>query len=98
MIKIYGAKNASVEIQPNVTYVSRMCYIRVAALNLTIRSLLAALHVHTIEIPCRAFPERIGLRILSLESVDYFGTTDHVRIEDRGIRNRGSVKKNLKIK
>ena len=71
------------------------------------RTLLAALHVHRIEIPYRAFPERVGPRILSLESVDYFGTTDHnfkvywksgSRIEDRGIRNRGSVKKNLKMK
>ena len=25
----------------------------------------------------RAFPERVGPRILWLESVDYFGTTDH---------------------
>ena len=38
---------------------------------------LGALHVHRIEIPYRAFPERVGPRILSLESVDYFGTTDH---------------------
>ena len=65
--------------------------------------------------PYQAFPERVGPRILSLESVDYFGTTDHfssrkkentdnhnqqnfkvywkIRSEDRG-----SVKKNLKIK
>ena len=86
-----------------------------------LRTLLAALHVHRIEIPYRAFPERFGPRILSLESVDYFGTTDHFsgrkkkriilmsktsrftgksgsRIEDRRIRDRGSVKKNLKIK
>ena len=85
------------------------------------RTLLAALHVHRIEIPYRAFPERVGPRILSLESVDYFGTTDHFsgrkkkriilmsktsrftgksgsRIEDREIRDQGSVKKNLKIK
>ena len=34
-------------------------------------------HVHRIEIPYRAFPERVGPRVLSLESVDYFGTTDH---------------------
>ena len=40
------------------------------------RTLLAGLHVHRIEIPCRAFPERVGPRILSLETVDYFGTTD----------------------
>ena len=41
------------------------------------RTLLAALHVHRIQIPYRAIPERVGPRILSLESVDYFGTTDH---------------------
>ena len=41
------------------------------------RTLLAALHVHRIKIPYRAFPERVGPRILPLESVDYFGTTDH---------------------
>ena len=40
-------------------------------------TLLAALHVHRIEIPYRAFPELVGPRILSPESVDYFGTTDH---------------------
>ena len=82
------------------------------------RTLLAALHVHRIEIPYRAFPERVGPRILSLERDDYFGTTDHssvrkkennlneqnlkaywkIRIEDGGIKDRGSVKKNLKIK
>ena len=83
------------------------------------RTLLAAVHVHRIEIPYRAFPERVGPRILSLERVDYFGTTDHfsgrkkkrnnlneqdmkvywkIWIEDRGIRDGGSVKKNLKIK
>ena len=84
------------------------------------RTLLAALHVHRIEIPYRAFPKRVGPRILSLESVDYFGTNDHfsvrkkrefnnlneqnlkvywkIRIEDGGIKYRGSDKKNLKIK
>ena len=73
------------------------------------------------EIPYRAFPEGVGPRILWLESVDYFGTADHLsgrkkkriilmsktsrftgksgsRIEDREIKDRGSVKKNLKIK
>ena len=61
------------------------------------RTLLAALHVHRIEIPYQAFPEWVGPRIVSLESVDYFGTTDHnfkvywkIRIEDRGSRNQGS--------
>ena len=31
-------------------------------------ALLVALHVHRIEIPNRAFPERVGPRILSLQS------------------------------
>ena len=80
------------------------------------RTLLAALHVHRIEIPYRAFAERFGPRILSLESVDYFGTTDHFSGRNKksesaklqgvlenqgrgwGIRDRGLVKKNLKIK
>ena len=39
-----------------------------------LRILLAALHVHTIEIPCRAFSERVGSRIPLLESV---GTSDY---------------------
>ena len=42
-----------------------------------LRPLLAAVHVHRIEIPYRAFPKRVGQRILSLESVDCFRTTDH---------------------
>ena len=43
------------------------------------RTLPAALHVHRIEScrGCRAFPERAGPRILSLESVDYFVTNDY---------------------
>ena len=36
-----------------------------------LRPLLAAVHVHRIEIPYRAFPQWVGPRILSLESVDY---------------------------
>ena len=109
------AKNASVEIHPNVTYVSRSNVFIWVALNLTIRALylqhFMSTHVHRIEIPYRVFPEWVGPRILLLESVDYFGTTDHfsgrkkknnlneqnfkvywkIRIEDRGIRDRGSV-------
>ena len=27
---------------------------------------------------CEAFPERVGPRILSLESIDYFGTSEYV--------------------
>ena len=34
-------------------------------------------HTHRIEIPYRAFPERVGPRILSLESVDYFRASDY---------------------
>ena len=26
---------------------------------------------------CKAFPERVGPRILSLESIDYFGTSEY---------------------
>ena len=60
-----------------------------------------------IEIPYRAFPERVGPRILWLESVDYFGTSDHFsgrkkkNFKLQGLlenQDRGSVKKNLKIK
>ena len=36
-----------------------------------LRPLLAAVHVHRIEIPYRAFPQWVGPRILSLEIVDY---------------------------
>ena len=39
-------------------------------------------NVHRIEIPYRAFPERVGPRIISLESVDYFGT-DHFSIRKK---------------
>ena len=80
---MFGAKNASVEIHPNITY--NVCVTGVfiqVALNLNIRI--------EIEIPYRVFPEWVVPRILSLESVDYFGTTDHnfkvywkIRIEDR---------------
>ena len=55
------------------------------------RTLLAALHVHRIEIPYRAFPERVGPRILSLESVDYFATTDHFFGRKKKTRRCGSV-------
>ena len=41
-------------------------------------------NVHRIEIPYRAFPERVGPRIISLESVDYFGT-DHFSIRKKKI-------------
>ena len=42
-------------------------------------TLLAALHVRRIESyeRRRAFPEPVGPRILSLESVNYFGTSDY---------------------
>ena len=38
---------------------------------------VAALRVHRKEIPFRAFPERASPRILSLESIDYFTTSDY---------------------
>ena len=50
------------------------------------RSLLAALHVHRMEIPYRAFPG-------SLESVDYFGATDHFS----GRKKKKKKKNNLKV-
>ena len=77
------------------------------------RTLLATLHVYRIEIPYRAFPERVGPRILSLESVDYLGTTDHLsgrkkenNLNEQNfkvywkirIEDRGSVKKELENK
>ena len=34
-------------------------------------------HIHIIEILYQAFPERLGPRILSLESVDYFRASDY---------------------
>ena len=34
-------------------------------------------HIHRIEIPYKAFPDRVGPRILSLESVDYFRASDY---------------------
>ena len=40
-------------------------------------TLLAALHAHRIQIPYWAFQELVGSWILSLESVDYFGTSDY---------------------
>ena len=62
------------------------------------RSLLAALHVHRIEIPYRAFPERVGPRILSLESVDYFVTTDHFSGRKKNNLNEQNFKVYWKIR
>ena len=59
------------------------------------RTLLAALHIHSIEIPYRAFPERVGPRILSPESVDYFGTTDH--FSGRKIKKNNLNEQNFKV-
>ena len=98
------------EIQPNVT--CHGCVYTGSFEPDYPRTLLAALHVHRIEIPYRAFPERVGPRILSLESVDYFGTTDHFsdrkkkknNLNEKKIKgllenqDLGSLKKNLKIK
>ena len=36
-----------------------------------------SIHVGRIEITYRAFPEKVGPRILSLESVEYFRTSDY---------------------
>ena len=38
---------------------------------------LMAIYVHKIEIPYRAFPERVGPRILSFEGVDYCRISDY---------------------
>ena len=35
------------------------------------------------KIKFRAFPKRVGPRILSLESVDYFGTSEHYGVVGR---------------
>ena len=46
-------------------------------LNWRSRTLLAALHAHRVEIPYWAFLEWVGPQILSLEGVDFFGTSDY---------------------
>ena len=38
------------------------------------------------EIKFRAFPKRVGPRILSLESVDYFGASEHYCVVEKKIR------------
>ena len=35
------------------------------------------------KIKFRAFPKRVGPRILSLESVDYFGTSENYRVVEK---------------
>ena len=35
------------------------------------------------KIKLRVFPERVGPRILSLESVDYFGTNEHSSVRKK---------------
>ena len=35
------------------------------------------------KIKFRAFPKRVGPRILSLESVDYFGTSEYYRVVEK---------------
>ena len=44
------------------------------------------------KIKFRVFPERVGPRILSLESVDYFGTNEHSSV--RKNENLGLISKN----
>ena len=53
---------------------------------------------HGIEIPYRAFPERFGQRILSLESVDYFGTIEHFSGRKQKILNEQNFKVYWKIR
>ena len=53
---------------------------------------------HGIEIPYRAFPERFGQRIISLESVDYFGITDHFSGRKQKILNEQNFKVYWKIR
>ena len=72
-----GAKNASAEMRSNVTFVSRMGSF-VLDLVLDYHGLNVQPPFQHIEIPYRAFPERVGPRILSLESVHYFGTSDYL--------------------
>ena len=82
------------------------------------RTLLAALYVHRMEIPYRAFAKRVGPRSYSLKvfiileqlitsvvekkknnlNQQNFKVDWKIRIEDGGIRDQGSFKKNLKIK
>ena len=38
------------------------------------------------KIKFRAFPKRVGPRILSLESVEYFGTSEHYQVVRKKIR------------
>ena len=35
------------------------------------------------KIKSRVFPKRVGVRILSFESVDYFGTSEHCRVDGK---------------
>ena len=44
------------------------------------------------KIKFRVFPERVGPRILSLESVDYFGTNEHSSVRKK--ENLGLISKN----
>ena len=35
------------------------------------------------KIKCGAFPKRVGPQILSIESVDYFGTSEHYWVVEK---------------
>ena len=48
-----------------------------------------------IKIKFRVFPERIGPRILSLESVDYFGTNEHYSVRKK--ENLGLISKTAMV-
>ena len=41
------------------------------------------MHILRRKLRFRAFPERVCPRILSLESVDYFGTSEHFGVEKK---------------
>ena len=42
----------------------------------------------------RAFPERVGPRILSLESVDFFETSEHFNGREKKTKKKKKRKKN----
>ena len=47
--------------------------------------MIEATHIlrRKLKIKFRAFPKRVGPRILSLESVDYFGTSENYRVVEK---------------
>ena len=61
----------------DLTFDTRQTELRICHHALYLQQFMS-IHVHRIEIAYRAFPERVGPRILSLESVDYFRTSDYL--------------------